>query len=70
MEDALEGLDDEDLEEEAEEAVNKVIFEVTNGFYFILFYFIFLFLEIIIINHNKRTSWRCFYCPTRSRGGT
>ena len=31
MDDAMGSLDAEDLEDEAEEEVNKVIFEVTNG---------------------------------------
>lgn len=31
MEETMEGLDDEDLEEEADEEVDKVLFELTDG---------------------------------------
>ena len=31
MEDTFEGLEDDDLEEEADKAVDKILFEVTNG---------------------------------------
>lgn len=31
MEDTFEGLEDDDLEEEADKEVDKVLFEITNG---------------------------------------
>ena len=31
MQDTFEGLEDDDLEEEADKEVDKVLFEITNG---------------------------------------
>ena len=40
LEDTFEGLEDDDLEEAAQEEVDKILFEVTKGDIFLLLYFV------------------------------
>ena len=52
LEDTFEGMEDDDLEEAAQEEVDKILFEVTKGnLHVICFYLFFVSYYCIIINH-------------------
>lgn len=50
LEDTFEGMEDDDLEEAAQEEVDKVLFEVTKGNIYLRFY-LFCELQYYHINH-------------------
>lgn len=60
LEDTFEGMEDDDLEEAAQEEVDKVLFEVTKGNIYVFIFFVSYSITILIISITKFLIAICF----------